>query len=135
MGSDYSSYESEEFKNIKISDPYSTLNISSNASHQECKSAFMKLATNPDRITRTKACLAYDIICNKNKYVKNNNIYEPKEKDCFYCTIVGDLKLLKYYIEGNKTLLNKKDGLNRSLLYLEMDIIISLNIYSIKVLM
>ena len=118
MGSDYSSYESEEFKNIKISDPYSTLNISSNSSHQECKSAYMKLATNPDRITRTKACLAYDIICNKNKYVKNNNIYEPKEKDCFYCTIVGDLKLLKYYIEGNKTLLNKKDGLNRSLLYL-----------------
>jgi len=120
MGSDisYSPNEPEEFKNIKISDPYSILNISSNASHLECKSAYMKLATNPDRITRTKACLAYDIICNKNKYIKNDNTYEPKIKDCFYYTIIGDLNSLKYYIEFNKALLNKKDELNRSLLYL-----------------
>ena len=112
------SYSSIESNKIKVDDPYSILNISKNASHSECKSAYMKLATNPDRITRTTANLAYDIICNKNKYIKNNNTYEPKEKDCFYYTIIGDLYSLKYYIENNKALLNKKDELNRSLLYL-----------------
>jgi ankyrin repeat protein len=101
-----------------ISDPYSILNIPQNASDSVCKSAYLKLATNPDRRIRAKACLAYDIICNKNKYTKNNNIYEPKEIDCFFYTIIGDLNSLKYYIERDKTLLNKKDELNRSLLYL-----------------
>ena len=111
-------HPSIELKEIKVDDPYSTLNISKNASHSECKLAYKKLVTNPDRRIRTKANLAYDIICNKNKYIKNNNTYEPKEKDCFYYTIIGDLYSLKYYIENNKTLLNKKDELNRSLLYL-----------------
>ena len=51
-------------------DPYSFLNITSNSSHYEVKQAYMKLANVPDRITRCKACLSYDIICNKDKYIK-----------------------------------------------------------------
>jgi len=99
-------------------DPYSFLNITSNSSHREVKKAYMKLANKPDRITRCKACLSYDIICNKDKYIKEGNVYRVKKKDCFYYTIVGDLDSLKREIEKNKYLLNKKDGLERSLLYL-----------------
>ena len=105
-------------KNLEISNPYLVLKISQNASVPECRSGYMKLATVPDRETRAKACLAYDILCNKNNYEKEGNIYRPKNKDCFYCTVVGDLRTLKYYIEKNKSLLSKKDALKRSLLYL-----------------
>ena len=99
-------------------DPYSILKINQNASISECRAGYMKLATVPDRQTRAKACLAYDILCNKDKYIKKGNKYIPKEKDCFYCTVVGDLKTLKNKIDNDKNLLNKKDGLKRSLLYL-----------------
>ena len=99
-------------------DPYSFLNITSNSSHYEVKQAYMKLANVPDRITRCKACLSYDIICNKDKYIKEGNVYKVKNKDCFYYTVIGDLNSLKKEIENNKYLLNEKDGLKRSLLYL-----------------
>ena len=107
-----------EPKNIEIDNPYSILNISDKASIQECRSAYMRYATNPDRLIRTKACLAYDILCNKDKYLKEGNKYKSKEKDCFYCTVIGDLKALKYKIKNDKSLLNAKDKLKRSLLYL-----------------
>ena len=77
----------------------------------------MKLATNPNRQIRTKACLAYDILCNKNNYKKEGNKYKSKVKDCFYCTVIGNLKALKYNIDHDKKLLNKKNSLGRSLLY------------------
>ena len=78
----------------------------------------MKLATCPLRSVRRKACLAYDMICNKDKYYKIGNKYKPKIKDCFYYTLVGDLYSLKNAIEKNKNLLYIKDSLQRSLLYL-----------------
>ena len=78
----------------------------------------MKLATCPLRSTRRKACLAYDMICNKDKYYKRGNKYRPKIKDCFYYTLVGDLYSLKNAIEKNKNMLYIKDNLQRSLLYL-----------------
>ena len=109
---------SVQAEDIEIDNPYSILNISENASIPECRFAYMKLATNPDRQTRARACLAYDILCNKNKYKKENNKYKSKIKDSFYCTVIGDLKALKYNIENDKRLLNKKDSLDRSLLYL-----------------
>ena len=107
-----------EAKNIEIENPYSILHISEKASIQEGLSAFMRYATNPNRLIRTKACLAYDILCNKEKYIKEGNKYKSKEKDCFYCTVVGDLNALKYKIKNDKSLLNSKDKLQRSLLYL-----------------
>ena len=105
-------------ENFEIENPYSTLNIRENASISEIRAAYMSLATVSDRKTRAKACLAYDILCNKNKYTKKGNMYISKEKDCFYCTVVGDLKALKYNIDYDKSLLYKKDDLKRSLLYL-----------------
>ena len=107
-----------EAENIEIDNPYSILNISDKASIQECRSAYMKYATNPNRLIRTKACLAYDILCNKDKYIKEGDKYKSKEKDCFYCTVIGDLRALKYKIKKDKSLLNTKDKLKRSLLYL-----------------
>ena len=98
--------------------PYTTLNISKNSSIQECRSAYMNLATNPNRSTRSKACLAYDILCNKEKYIKEGSLFRVKKKDCFYYTVVGDLFNLQNEIRKNKNLLYEKDGLDRSLLYL-----------------
>lgn len=78
----------------------------------------MNLATNPNREIRSKACLAYDIFCNKDKYIKQGDLYKVKNKDCFYYSTIGDLNSLKSQIEHNKYLLYIKDSLNRSLLYL-----------------
>ena len=98
--------------------PYEVLKVSQNCSIGESKNAYMRLATYPDRNIRTKACLAYDVLCNKDKYIKEGNYFRVKNKDCFYYTVIGDLNSLKKSIEKNKNLLNKKDGLKRSLLYL-----------------
>ena len=109
------------FGNSSIDDyinPYQILNISKDASNQQCKRAYLKLATNPDRGIRTKACLAYDILCNKEKYINNGDLYKVKKKDLFYYTVIGDYNSIKRDIESNKKLLNQKDELNRSLLYL-----------------
>ena len=98
--------------------PYQILNISKDATNQQCKRAYLKLATNPDRLIRSKACLAYDILCNKAKYIQNGDSYKVKKKDVFYYTVIGDYNSIKREIESNKKLLNLKDDLNRSLLYL-----------------
>ena len=98
--------------------PFSFLKVTQNSSHSEVKRAYMNLATVPDRATRIKACLSYDIICNKDKYIKEGDNYRVKKKDCFYYTVIGDLYSLKSEIENNKNLLNQKDSLKRSLLYL-----------------
>ena len=98
--------------------PYKVLNVSPLASLKECRFAYMNLATCPSRTVRRNACLAYDIICNKDKYYKNGDKYRPKKKDCFYFTLVGDLQSLKREIEKDKNLLYVKDSLGRSLLYL-----------------
>ena len=98
--------------------PFEILNISEDASPEETRDAYMKLATNPSREIRSKACLAYDCLGNKEKYTNKGNLYKVKKKDCFYYAVVGDLNSLKYDIQCNKKLLYAKDGLDRSLLYL-----------------
>ena len=98
--------------------PYEILNLSQNPSISEVRTAYRKLATNPSRLIRRNACLAYDCFCNKDKYIQEGNKFKVKNKDCFYYTICGDLDSLKYNIENNKNLLYIKDGLKRSLLYL-----------------
>ena len=59
------SHFSSSFTNSDYINPYSYLNISTDASVNECRAAYMRLATNPDREIRSKACLAYDVLCNK----------------------------------------------------------------------
>lgn len=114
----FSSFFNLKNYNIDSIDPYSFLNVSENSSHSEIKMAYMKLATAPDRIKRIEACLSYDIICNKQKYIKEGKIYRVRNKDCFFYTVIGDLNSLKKEIEKNKNWLYKKDDLKRSLLYL-----------------
>ena len=67
--------------------PYSVLNISPDCSIEECRQAYMKLATKMERKIRQKACLAYDVLCNKEKYIKNISkkviIAESKVKTAF----------------------------------------------------
>ena len=109
---------SSSFTNSDYINPYTYLNISTDASVSECRAAYMRLATNPDREIRSKACLAYDVLCNKEKYIKEGDLYRVKKKDCFYYTVIGDLAALKRAIEKDKSLLYQKDGLQRSLLYL-----------------
>ena len=64
------------FKTNESSDeyinPYSVLNVSPLATQSECRKAYMNLATNPSREIRSKACLAYDIFCHKDKYIKDD---------------------------------------------------------------
>ena len=98
--------------------PYEILNVKPNSSFQDCKSAFRKLIIKPSRYTRIRASLAYDILCNKQKYKKNGNLYRVKKKDHFYCVVVGDLETLKKLVYKNKRILLEKDDLERSLLYL-----------------
>ena len=111
-------YENDEFRNGDYINPYDILNIPTNASVEQCRIAYFNLATNPSREIRSKACLAYDILCNKEKYINVGNFFKVKNKDCFYYTVIGDLNSLKSAINSNKSLLYLKDGLNRSLLYL-----------------
>ena len=108
-------------KNFIIPDeinPYEILNLSENARPLETKKAFRKLVTNPSREIRVKACLAYDIICNKKGYIKSGNKYRIKNKDHWYYVLVGDLENLQRLIKNNKSLLYEKDALGRTLLYL-----------------
>ena len=96
-------------------EPYQILKIPVNSSPQQTKIAFSKQLSNSNR---AYACLAYDMICNQNNYLKNNSKYKVKIKDEFYYVQVGGFKELKQLIEKNPSLIYKKDKLKRSLLYL-----------------
>jgi len=111
-------YSSLEKHDNDYFNPYNILSIPPDASIHDCRNAYFKLATNPSREIRSKACLAYDALCNKEKYDNQGNYYKVKKKDCFYYTTVGDLNALRSAINYNKNLLYQKDGLNRSLLYI-----------------
>ena len=63
-------YPSTNFMDDYIN-PYEILNIPISSTPGQCKLAYMKLATNPNRNIRRKACLAYDALCNKEKYIQN----------------------------------------------------------------
>ena len=97
--------------------PYEVLKIPENSKPNETKRAFRKLVTNPIRSIRAKACLAYDIICNKKNYIKSGDKYRIKTKDHWYYCLIGDLDNLKKLIQNNKYLIHEKDSLGRTLLY------------------
>ena len=75
----------DDTENIELNEinPYSILNISSNPSKASCRTSYMKLATVPNRRKRAEACLAYDVLCNKNKYKKSGDIFKVKKKIAF----------------------------------------------------
>ena len=116
--SNYDRYGKNYWEEEEAIDPYSVLNVSPFSTIQQIRDAYMKLATCPLREIRRNACLAYDILCNPEKYFKIGNKFKVIKKDCFYYTLVGDLYSLKSSIEGNKNLLYIKDKLQRNLLYL-----------------
>ena len=95
-------------------DPYQILNIPVNSSPQQTKMAFLKQLNS----NRSYACLAYDMICNKDNYIQNKSKYKVKIKDEFYYVQVGGFKELKQLINQYPSLVQKKDKLDRSLLYL-----------------
>ena len=107
----------EKFKLEEIN-PHEVLKINSKATKYECKSAFRKLITSPNIEEKKRGSLAYDILCNKNKYIKKGNLYSTKIKDHFYYVIIGDLENLKKIYEKNKNILKEKDELGRNLLYI-----------------
>ena len=107
----------EKFKLEEIN-PYEVLKINSKATKYECKSAFRKLITSPNIEEKKRGSLAYDILCNKNKYIKKGNLYSTKIKDHFYYVIIGDLENLKKIYEKDKNILKEKDELGRNLLYI-----------------
>lgn len=103
----------------KIKDPYEFLGITPKSSKYACKAAFKKLITNDDIHLKIKASLAYDIICNKNNYIqKDDGNYEIINKDHFYFALIDDLESLKKIYYQNKNIINEKDNLGRSLLYI-----------------
>ena len=107
----------EKFKLEEIN-PYEVLKINSKATKYECKSVFRKLITSPNIEEKKRGSLAYDILCNKNKYIKKGNLYSTKIKDHFYYVIIGDLENLKKIYEKDKNILKEKDELGRNLLYI-----------------
>ena len=107
----------EKFKLEEIN-PYEVLKINSKATKYECKSVFRKLITSPNIEEKKRGSLSYDILCNKNKYIKKGNLYSTKIKDHFYYVIIGDLENLKKIYEKDKNILKEKDELGRNLLYI-----------------
>ena len=114
----YYRYEKNYWEEEEAIDPYSVLNDSPFSTIGEIRAAYMNLATCPLREVRKNACLAYDILCNKDKYCSIGNKFKVIKKDCFYYTVIGDLYSLKSLIDRNKNLLYAKDKLQRNLLYL-----------------
>ena len=108
----------QDFKYPESLNPYLILGVTQKSSHKECQMAFLKQATLKNRMQRCKASLAYDILCNKNKYEKFGNEYRIKNKDCFYYVVIGDYYSLRESLKYNKNDIFKKDSLQRSLLYL-----------------
>lgn len=96
-------------------DPYEVLKIPYNASIGETKIAFKAQLVNTNK---PSTCLAYDMICNEKNYIKHKNKYKVKNKDQFYYAHVGGFDELKSIINKNPSLINEKDNLGRSLLYL-----------------
>ena len=97
--------------------PYKVLKIPSNASPKETKSAFRRNLANTNR---SSTCLAYEMICSKQNFIKIDDEpkYKVKTKDQFYYVHVGNLDGLKNFVDNNPFLVNKKDHMGRSLLYL-----------------
>ena len=101
----------------EILEPFKVLKIPNNASKQETKSAFRRNLSNTNR---SSTCLAYEMICSKEHFIKigEEPKYKVKNKDQFYYVHVGCLEGLQKFVDKNPSLIHKKDHMGRSLLYL-----------------
>ena len=106
--------------------PYVVLGLSKNATPSQTKQIFREkmLEARNNNNLRAKICLAYDIIVNKTMYIEfDKDIYTFNEKKfykkiCYYYAVIGDCLELIELIEENSNLLNYKDPLKRTLLYI-----------------
>lgn len=107
----------EDFDYPEILEPYKVLKIPNNASKGATKSAFRRNLSNTNR---SSTCLAYEMICSKENFIKISDEpkYKVKNKDQFYYVHVGCLEGLERFIESDPSLIHKKDHIGRSLLYL-----------------
>lgn len=99
-------------------DPYEFFGIMPNASVNDCKKVFKEFITSSNKNIKKTAALAYDMISYELNYEKRGKIYKVVNKDHFYYTTIGDLENLKILYEIDKKILNEKDYLGRSLLYI-----------------
>jgi ankyrin repeat protein len=105
--------------------PYSTLGITDKTEPEETKRIFRKklLEAKDTIIKKAKICMAYDVIVNKDVYIKcEKDFYKINENITnilpYYYTIIGDCEKLIPLIEKNPKLLYYKDSLGRNLLYI-----------------
>ena len=110
--------ENNDMSDLEEINPYEVLKIQPTSNKYECKSAFRKLITSPNIEDKRRGSLAYDILCNKKRYIKDGNLYKTRIKDHFYYAIIGDLQNLKEIYKKNKNILKEKDELGRNLLYI-----------------
>jgi len=101
----------------EILEPYKVLKIPNNATKQATKSAFRRNLSNTNR---SSTCLAYEMICSKENFIKvgEEPKYKVKNKDQFYYVHVGCLEGLQKLVDNDPSLIHKKDHFGRSLLYL-----------------
>ena len=64
-----------------------------------------------------KVFLSYFMIFNEDKFIREGNIFNIKEKDHFYYVIMNDLENLKKCYNNNKYILGSKDKMKRTLLH------------------
>ena len=65
-----------------------------------------------------KAFLSYFMVYNKDKFIRNGNIFNIKNKDHFYYLIINDIENFKKCCEENRYILGCKDNAKRTLLHL-----------------
>ena len=110
--------ENNNMSDLEELNPYEVLKVQPTSNKYECKSAFRKLITSPNyNQDKRKGSLAYDILCNKKRYIKDGNLYRTRIKNHFYYAIIGDLQSLKEIYIKNKNIL-ENDKLGRNLLYI-----------------
>lgn len=99
--------------------PYEVLEVELDSQFTDWKNNYRIKRNNNNK----KLCnLAYHMLCNRDNYYINNNLYKTKKKDHFYYVLIGDLNSLMNLISNRSSLLSSRDKYGRSLLYLAVRI-------------
>lgn len=101
-------------------EPYKQLGITTSTSAVETKKVLRQEITRPRRQKRALASLAYHMITSTDgqRYHKRGTLFEIKNPDIFFFAAIGHTKKVLAEISKQPQLLNSKDELQRSLLYL-----------------
>ena len=103
-----------EKKKEKIN-PYEILNVPLDSTFNIWKKNFRSLRNEKNKKLIN---LSYHMLCNKNEYYINENVFQRKKIDHFYYVLNGDLDSLMNLVDNKPSLLKSKDKYGRSLLYL-----------------